>query len=63
MFEIIGRFVDRAAPLAKSLANVAHEHGIALWVAFGTFLEGWTQSGRIWRFRQQSRSTTIVNAD
>ena len=43
MFEIIGRNVDRAAPLAKSLANVAHEHGIALWVAFGTFLEGWTQ--------------------
>ena len=43
MFEIIGRNIDRAAPLAKSLSNVAHEHGIALWVAFGTFLEAWTE--------------------
>src|SRR5271165_3655237 len=41
MFEIIGRKVDRAAPLARALSSVAHEHGIALWVAFGAFLEAW----------------------
>jgi predicted ATPase len=43
MFEIIGRKVDRAAPLAKALSSVAHEHGIALWVAFGAFLEAWVE--------------------
>ena len=44
MFEIVGRKVDRAAPLAKALSSVAHEHGIALWVAFGAFLEAWVES-------------------
>ncbi len=44
MFEIVGRKVDRAAPLAKALSSVAHEHGIALWVAFGAFLEAWAES-------------------
>ena len=43
MFEIIGRKVDRAAPLARALSSVAHEHGIALWVAFGAFLEAWVE--------------------
>ena len=43
MFEIIGRNVDCAAPLAKSLCNFAHEHGIALWIAFGGFLEAWVE--------------------
>ncbi|HEY1452406.1 MAG TPA: AAA family ATPase, partial [Roseiarcus sp.] len=43
MFEIIGRKVDRAAPLATALSSVAHEHGIALWVAFGAFLEAWVE--------------------
>ena len=43
MFEIIGRNVDRAAPLAKALSSVAHEHGIALWIAFGAFLEAWVE--------------------
>ncbi len=43
MFEIIGRKVDRAAPLAKALSSVAYEHGIALWVAFGAFLEAWVE--------------------
>ncbi len=43
MFEIIGRNVDRAAPLAQALSRVAHEHGIALWVAFGVFLEAWVE--------------------
>jgi predicted ATPase len=43
MFEIIGRKVDRAAPLAKALSSVAHEHGIALWIAFGAFLEAWVE--------------------
>ena len=43
MFEIIGRNVDRAAPLAKALSSVAHEHGIALWIAFGAFLEAWAE--------------------
>ncbi len=42
-FEIIGRNVDRAAPLAKALSSVAHEHGIALWIAFGAFLEAWVE--------------------
>ena len=41
MFEIVARNVDRAAPLAKAVSSVAHEHGIALWVAFGAFLEAW----------------------
>jgi predicted ATPase len=43
MFEIIGRKVDRAAPLARALSSVAHEHGISLWVAFGAFLEAWVE--------------------
>jgi predicted ATPase len=43
MFEIIGRKVDRAAPLARALSSVAHEHRIALWVAFGAFLEAWVE--------------------
>ena len=43
MFEIIGQKVDRAAPLARALSSVAHEHGIALWVAFGAFLEAWVE--------------------
>ena len=43
MFEIIGRNVDRAAPLAKALSSVAHQHGIALWIAFGAFLEAWVE--------------------
>ena len=43
MFEIIARNVDRAAPLAKALSSVAHEHGIALWIAFGAFLEAWVE--------------------
>src|SRR5271166_569794 len=43
MFEIIGRKVDRAAPLARTLSSVAREHGIALWVAFGAFLEAWVE--------------------
>ena len=41
MFEIIARNVDRAAPLAKAVSSVAHEHGIALWIAYGAFLEAW----------------------
>ena len=43
MVEIIGRNVDRATPLAKALSSVANEHGIALWVAFGAFLEAWVE--------------------
>ncbi|HME86587.1 MAG TPA: adenylate/guanylate cyclase domain-containing protein [Roseiarcus sp.] len=43
MFEIIGRNVDRAAPLAKALSRVAHEHGNALWIGFGAFLEAWVE--------------------
>ena len=43
MFEIIGRNVDRAAPLAKALSSVAREHGIALWIDFGAFLEAWVE--------------------
>ena len=43
MFEIIARNVDRAAPLAKALSSVAHEHGIAFWINFGAFLEAWVE--------------------
>ena len=43
MFEIIARNAGRAAPLAKALSSVAHEHGIALWIAFGAFLEAWVE--------------------
>ena len=43
MFEIIGRNADRAAPLAKALSSVAYEHGIALWISFGAFLEAWVE--------------------
>ena len=43
MFEVIGRNVDRAAPLAKKLSGFAHEHGIAFWIAFGAFLEAWVE--------------------
>ena len=43
MFEIIARNAGRAAPLAKALSSVAHEHGIALWIGFGAFLEAWVE--------------------
>ena len=43
MFEVIGRNVDRAAPLVKKLSGFAHEHGIAFWIAFGAFLEAWVE--------------------
>jgi predicted ATPase len=43
MFEIIARNARRAAPLAKALSSVAHEHGIALWIGFGAFLEAWVE--------------------
>ncbi len=43
MFEIIARNVDRAAPAAKALSSVAHEHGVGLWIAFGAFLEAWVE--------------------
>ena len=43
MFEIIARNAGRAAPLAKALSSVAHEHRIALWVGFGAFLEAWVE--------------------
>ncbi|MGO9423696.1 AAA family ATPase [Roseiarcus sp.] len=45
MFEIVARNVDRAAPLAKAVSSVAREHGIALWIAFGAFLEAWVDLG------------------
>ena len=43
MFEIIARNAGRAAPLAKALSSVAHEHRIALWIGFGAFLEAWVE--------------------
>ena len=43
MFEIVARNVDRAAPLAKAVSSVAQEHGIALWIAYGAFLEAWVE--------------------
>ncbi|HZZ23187.1 MAG TPA: AAA family ATPase [Roseiarcus sp.] len=43
MFEIIGRNVDRAAPVAKAFSSVAHQHGIALWIGFAAFLEAWVE--------------------
>jgi len=43
MFEIIGRNVDRAAPLAKALSSFARDHEIALWISFGAFLEAWVE--------------------
>ena len=43
MFEMIARNAGRAAPLAKAVSSVAREHGIALWIAFGAFLEAWVE--------------------
>src|SRR5208337_5299723 len=55
MFEVIGRNVDRAAPLVKKLSGFAHEHGIALWIAFGAFLEAWVE------LRSGSPETGLLN--
>src|SRR5271165_3128892 len=55
MCEIIARNVDSAAPLAKALSSVAHEHGIALWIGFGAFLEAWVE------FRSGSPETGLLN--
>ncbi len=55
MCEIIARNVDSAAPLAKALSNVAREHGIALWIGFGAFLEAWVE------FRSGSPETGLLN--
>ncbi len=55
MFEIIARNVDRAAPLAKALSSVAHEHGIAFWINFGAFLEAWVE------FRSGSPEIGLLN--
>jgi class 3 adenylate cyclase/predicted ATPase len=55
MFEIIARNVDRAAPAAKALSSVAHEHGIGLWIAFGAFLEAWVE------LRSGSSETCLLN--
>src|SRR5271157_2648050 len=55
MCEIIARNVDSAAPLAKALSSVAHEHGIALWIGFGAFLEAWAE------FRSGSPETGLLN--
>ena len=52
MFEIIARNARRAAPLAKALSSVAHEHGIALWIGFGAFLEA--------RVELESRPTSVA---
>ena len=55
MFEVIGRNVDRAAPLVKKLSGFAHEHGIAFWIAFGAFLEAWVE------LRSGSPETGLLN--
>jgi class 3 adenylate cyclase/predicted ATPase len=55
MCEIIARNVDSAAPLTKALSSVAHEHGIALWIGFGAFLEAWVE------FRSGSPEIGLLN--
>ena len=55
MCMIIARNVDSAAPLAKALSSVAHEHGIALWIGFGAFLEAWVE------FRSGSPESGLLN--
>ena len=44
LFAVICRDPDRAAPNAFELARLAREHDLAMWGAFGVFLEGWTAS-------------------
>jgi class 3 adenylate cyclase/predicted ATPase len=44
-FEMMRRDRRGAAPHLEAMLGVAREYGIPLWVAFGTFGEGWLQTG------------------
>jgi len=41
IFEMMRRNRPRAAPHVDALLGLAREHGIPLWIAYGTFAEGW----------------------
>jgi class 3 adenylate cyclase/predicted ATPase len=44
IFEMIRRDRVRVAPHLESLLGVAREHAMPLFIAFGTFQDGWTQA-------------------
>ena len=44
-FETLRRDRLRAALYVEALLGPAHKYGIAVWIAFGTFIEGWVRSG------------------
>ena len=44
LFELMRGDHPRAAPNAFELARLAREHDLAMWRAFGVFLEGWAAS-------------------
>ena len=44
-FEMMRHDRGRAAPHVQAILDVAREHGLRLWIAFGTFCEGWLRWG------------------
>ena len=47
IFEIMRGDRQRTAPYVQALLGLAHEHGMPLWLACGTFYEGWVQWGTV----------------
>jgi class 3 adenylate cyclase/tetratricopeptide (TPR) repeat protein len=43
-FEVLAGSPERAAPHAKATTALGREHGMPVWVAVGTFYEGWVLS-------------------
>jgi predicted ATPase len=44
-FEALRRDRSQAAPHLQALLGLAREHGISVWIAAGTFFEGWLRCG------------------
>jgi hypothetical protein len=44
-FEMTRHDRRRAAPSVEALVGIAREHGLPLWIAFGSFCEGWLRWG------------------
>jgi predicted ATPase len=43
-FEVLAGSADRAAPHIKATVALGREHGMPLWIALGTFYDGWVLS-------------------
>jgi len=54
VFEMMRGNFAGAAPFASALAELAREHDLKLWRAFGVFLDGW----RAWRQNDPARGRT-----